>query len=42
MWERNGWVDMDKSPSLVDLIKKDNPPGSRTDELRALAEAYAR
>ena len=41
MWERNGWVSMDKSPSLVDLIRKDNPPGSRTDELRALAEAYA-
>jgi hypothetical protein len=41
LWERKGWVNEDKAPSLVELIKSDNPPGNRTDELRALAELYA-
>jgi len=42
LWERKGWTPIDDQPSLVELIRRDNPPGARTRELRALADQYGR
>jgi hypothetical protein len=35
-WERAGWTPIDKNPSLIDLMKRDNPP-EKADDIRKFA-----